>query len=149
MKLSSLLAQRQALLRHARLANLAFAYLRLSDFATRIARARLGGEVRLQQASPDAERFWATLLALQGNQSVIEEHFTDEDVMELADVIAYATGRNDVDLTFRLEELADRFLAPLRGELARAGVALDRDEPSLTETRREDTNDCSHADESS
>jgi hypothetical protein len=149
MKLSSLLAQRQALLRQARLANLAFAYDRLSDFARRIARTRLAGEVRLQQAAPDAERFWTTLTALQGNQSVIEEHFSDEDLMDLADVIAYATGDDDFDMTFRIEELADRFLAPLREQLTQSGVALDHDERAVEQASPESPTDCSHADESS
>lgn len=130
MKLSSLLAQRRALLQQTRLANLAFAYDRLSDFAGRIARARLAGDVRLQQAAPDAERYWASLTALHGSQSVIEEHFTDEDFMDLADVIAYATGGYDLDLTFRLDELVGRFLVPLRAQLEKSGIAIDREEPA-------------------
>ena len=125
MKLSNILAQRQALLRQARLANLAFAYQTLGRFAGRIARARIGGRVSLTQAAPDAERYWASLTALEGSQSVIEEHFTDEDIMDLADVISYLTAHETLDLTFRLEDLADTFLAPLRAELEQAGVAID------------------------
>ena len=125
MKLSNILAQRQALLRQARLANLAFAYQTLSRFADRIARARLTGRVRLEQAAPDAERYWASLTALDGNQSVIEEHFTDDDIMDLADVISFSTGNEILGVTFRIEDLAGRFLAPLRAELEQAGVAID------------------------
>lgn len=147
MKLSSLLAQRQALLRQTRLANLAFAYDRLGDFARRIACARLRGEVRLQQAAPGADRYWASLTALEGNQSVIEEHFTDDDLMDLGDVIAYATGDNEIDLAFRIEELADRFLAPLRGQLEQAGVAIDREVTPVDESDHEGSTDCSRADE--
>jgi hypothetical protein len=147
MKLSSLLAKRQALLRHALLANLAFAHDRLSDFARRVARARLEGEVRLQQAAPGAERFWASLTALHGRQSVIEEHFSDDDLMDLADVIAYATGENEIDLTFRIEELADRFLAPLHGQLAKAGVTIDHVARPVDARRAENSPGCAHADE--
>lgn len=149
MKLSSLLAQRRALLQQARLANLAFAFERLSEFNRRIIRARLGGDVRLQQAAPGADRYWASLTALQGSQSVIEEHFTDDDLMDLADVLAYATGENDLDLTFRVEELGDRFLAPLRGRLEQAGIAIDRSEFPVENPTREGSNDCSRADETS
>jgi nucleotide-binding universal stress UspA family protein len=124
-KLSTLLAHRQALLRQARLANLAFAYHTLGAFAERIGRARLTGRVTLRHAAPDAERYWASLTALDGSQSVIEEHFSDEDLMDLADVVAFATANDALDITFRLEELGDHFLAPLRAELERAGVSID------------------------
>ena len=49
-KLSTLLTQRQALLRQARLANLAFAYTTLMEFAHRIARAQLSGRVTLKHS---------------------------------------------------------------------------------------------------
>lgn len=135
MKLSNILAQRQALLRQARLANLAFAYETLDRFATRIDRGRLGGYVCLKQAAPDAERYCASLTAIGGSQSVIEEHFTDEDIMDLADVISFTTGSESLDLTFRLEDLAEAFLAPLRAELEQAGVAIDPHVPSARETQ--------------
>jgi hypothetical protein len=124
-KLSTLLAQRQALLRRARLANLAFAFHTLSAFVHRIARAQLTGRVSLRHAAPDAERYWASLTALDGNQSVIEEHFADEDLMDLADVVAFITGNETLDITFRLEEISDVFLIPLRSELEREGITID------------------------
>ena len=124
-KLSHLLNRREALLQQLRLANLAFAYKTLSDFAERIARGRLLGRVNLQHASADAERYWASLTALDGNQSVIEEHFSDADIMDLADVIAFTTRSDELDLTFRLEDVAETFLAPMRAELGRAGIAID------------------------
>lgn len=124
-KLSTLLRQRESLLRQARLANLAAAYQTLSDFAARIDRARLGGRVTLTHVAPEADRFWPTLIALDGSQSVIEEHFTDEDLLELADVVAFIAGHEVFPATFQLEGLADQFLAPLRTELAREGVVLD------------------------
>ena len=136
MKLSILLAQRDALLREARLANLAFAYAKLNDVVARIARAQLRGAVHLRQATPDAEPGWTPLTALEGNQSVIEEHFTDEDLIDLADALAFVTGERDLDATFRLEQLAERRLAPLRHQLKQAGIELDHDAPPVTEPHR-------------
>lgn len=131
MKLSLLLTLRPALLRQAQLAGLAFAYWKLREFATCIARARLRGEVNLQQAEAEAGRYWASLTALAGNQSVIEEHFTDEDIMDLADFIAFVTGESHLDLTFRIEQLAERFVTPLRLQLEQAGVIIDEEFQSV------------------
>src|SRR5688572_19122978 len=83
-KLSQLLAQRPGLLRQVRLANLAFAYQSLNDFAARIARVGLHGRVTLKPVDPDAESYCVTLTALDTNQSLIEEHFSDEDLVLLA-----------------------------------------------------------------
>lgn len=130
MKLSALLNQRRVLLQQAQLANLAFAYDRLTDFAGRIERGGLSGEVRLQHPVLEGERYWSSLTALEGNQSVIEEHFTDEDITDLADIVAFSIGKFDLDMTFRLEELAGRFLQPLRLQLKRVGVDLDQPESS-------------------
>jgi hypothetical protein len=132
-KLSTLLAQRQAVLRQARLANLAFAYRTLGIFERRVARAHLSGRVVLKPAAPHAERYWAVLLALEGSQSVIEEHFTDEDLMELADVLGFIAGNDSAEITFRLEELAEGFLVPLRVELEREGVKIDGPVPVIEE----------------
>ena len=125
-KLSTLLVRRQTLMRHARLANLAFAYATLQKFSTRIARAQLDGRVTLAHAAPQAERYWASLTALDMNQSVIEEHFTDQDVMELADIVSFAAGNEALDITFELEDLDEIFARPLREELEREGVVIDR-----------------------
>jgi len=137
MKLSLLLAQRSALLRQMRLANLAFAYAKLDEFAQRIARARLHGEVRLQAAAPDLERYGATLTALEGRQSVLEEHFTDEDLMDFVDAVALVTDKEPVDVNFRLEQVSGNFLTPLRQQLVQAGVAIDRGTPSIEEANHE------------
>lgn len=124
MHLRHLLQQRDDLLRQTRLANAAFAYHRLSEFAQRIARVRLAGAVALRLG--DDERPWPGLVALEGSQAVIQEHFLDEEIVELADILAFLgevpDGRG---VTLRLEELAARFLLPLRRELEAAGVALD------------------------
>jgi len=129
MKLSILLSHRRALLHQARLAAYAFAYWKLGEFAARVARARLRGEVNLTRAAPDAEQCGTSLLALEGSQSVIDEHFTDEDIMDFADAAAVTAGDGRLDLTFRLEELEKGFLAPLRRKLEESGVAIDQDFP--------------------
>lgn len=135
MKLSFLLAQRPALVRQVCLANLAFAHQTLGDFSRRIARARIAGRVRLEHAAPNDERFFATLTALDSHQSVIEEHFTDGDIMDLADVIAFLLGHDAVNLTFPIEDLAGKFLLEVRAELERAGVTFDVTAESIAQPR--------------
>lgn len=126
MKLHQLLQQRQALLRQARLANAAFTYCELGKFAARIARAKLRGQVTLQLADPAAQRAWPTLVAGEVSQAVIEEHFVDTDVLDLADLLVFASGGEGcASLTFRLEELDRRFRSVLRQELEDAGVVLE------------------------
>jgi hypothetical protein len=125
MKLSNLLTERQILLRQARLANVAFAYQTLTKFGQRIARAQLRGVVVLKSAVPELEQYCVTLTALDGRQSVIEEHFTDEDLMALCDVVGFITESANVEEMFRLEDFVEQLLAPLRAELEREGVAID------------------------
>ena len=125
MRLSKLLQQREVLLRQAHLANLAFAHERLGDFAARIARGRLRGPVSLKRADDDAGRPWPTLTALLGHQSVIEEHFSDEDIIDLADVIGYALDVPEGDVVFDLAEVQARFQQPVRQALLEAGVQID------------------------
>jgi hypothetical protein len=125
MKLSQLLLQREAMLRQASLANLAFAFWHLAPLVNRITGAGLHGLVRLQSADPATERCWPVLTALEGSQSVIEEHFTDENILALADLLGFLTGEEGVDTTFRLEDMTARFLQPLQLKLEQAGIALD------------------------
>lgn len=132
MKLSHLLAKRTDLLREVRLANLAFAYDSLSNFAARVDRARLQGRVLLKPLNPEEERFLPMLIALEGNQSVIEEHFSDDDVILLSDMVGFATGHPGFELTFRIEELRE-FIGPLRAELLQSGVTLDGPNARVTE----------------
>lgn len=133
-KLSHLIAQRAELLRQVRLTNLAYAYHTLLEFSERVCRARLKGRVMLRPVNPEEERFGVTLTALEGNQSVIEEHFSDEDLVLLADVLGFATGHPTHELAFEIEEL-DEFLEPLRTDLEHAGVRLDNDSPSVQQPR--------------
>lgn len=134
MKLSQLLKARDALNRRAQLANLAFAYETLATVALRVARARLVGRVTLKPVDPDADRYWATLTALEGSQAAIEEHFTEEDITDLADAIAYATGRPAFEFTFEISAFADIFLEPLRHSLEQSGIDVDRALPHLDTT---------------
>jgi hypothetical protein len=125
MKLSTLLANRSSLLRRAQLANLAYAYSTLRLLADRIARAKLTGWVRLRQAGVNEDPYEASLDALEGNQSLIEEHFTDQEIVEMADSIAFAEDADTLDIEFPIEELREKFVDPLRLELKDAGVTLD------------------------
>ncbi|AHF89944.1 hypothetical protein OpiT1DRAFT_04093 [Opitutaceae bacterium TAV1] len=127
MKLSDLLASRKTLIRLATLANMAWAWQTISRFAGRIAVARLQGIVRLQ-GGPEDDPTQATLTAVTGSQSVIEEHFTDGDIMEMAEAVFLATDGGEHDITFALEEFAEHFLPPLREAFTRAHVAIDLDE---------------------
>jgi hypothetical protein len=129
MKLSHLLQQRDTLLQQTRLANLAYAYRRFSDLAERMVHGGLRGQVRLQPADPATERYWPVLTALEGNQSVIEEHFAEENVTELADLLAFITGEPGVERYFRLEEMEEQFVAPLRTYLLQSGVVLEQESP--------------------
>lgn len=122
MNFHQLLQQRDALLRQARLANTAYAYRRLGEFAGRIARARLHGVVRLDAGDLVAERPWPGLTALEGSQAALEEHFLDEDIIELADILAFLGRDVDTGVTFRLEEFGGRHLPALRRELEQAGM---------------------------
>jgi uncharacterized phosphosugar-binding protein len=122
-----------------RLANVAFAYQTLSDFVTRAARAQLRGAVTLKHVAPDDGCFCATLTPLEASQSVADEHFTEEHLMDLADVVAFAVnkpGALNLEATFSIEDVSEIFLAPLRAELVEAGVTLDKAAPTLEEQNR-------------
>jgi hypothetical protein len=135
--MNQLLDAREALQRQAGLANLAFAYETLREFAERIARGKLQGEVTLKSADSTSERYWATLTPHRGSQSVIEEHFTEEDLTDFADAVSFATGHEEFEATFSLEEFPQAFLVPLRSVLEQAGVQVEPDSVS-TAKRRED-----------
>lgn len=125
MHLHQLLRQRDALLRQTRLANVAFAHHRLEAFATRIRRAGLRGAVVLRAGDTLDGRPWPELEPLEGSPAVLEEHFLEEDLLDLSDILAFLEegGRRD-ELRFRLEDLAGVFLPRLRRELEHAGVTL-------------------------
>lgn len=125
MNFQDLLDDRESLVRQARLANVAFAWQRLADFAARVERAGLRGRAVLVTADPPTDGRWPALNPWSASPAVVAEHFTDEDVVELADVLAFA-GVEPVDgeVRFCFEELAERFIPPLREELQRGGVTV-------------------------
>ena len=110
MKLSNLLATREFLIRQANLANMAFAFTTLKGLADRIESSRLTGLVALRQADESEDQYWASLTALELRQSVIEEHFSEDDVTEMADAISFSTATEFSEMNFRLEHLDE----PLR-----------------------------------
>lgn len=128
MNISDLLKNRQELRRQVHLANLAFSYTTLRRFAERVNNARIQGRVRLRPASEGEDATPATLTALDGSQSVIEEHFIDEEIHQLADSIAFSIETSFNEIEFHIEHLAEKFAAALRTELTESGVSLDREE---------------------
>jgi len=132
MNFHQLLHQRAALLRQARLANTAFAYQWLAGFIARLTRARLHGLVVLRPGDPAGAHPWPELTALEDSQAAIEEHFLDEDIVELADVLTFlGEDLHSGGLTFRLDELESRYLPRLRQELEAAGFVVTDVVPTL------------------
>lgn len=130
MTIHHLLQQRAAVLQQARLANAAHAFARLGVFARRAARAGLCGAVGVSPADLAADRPWAELTALDGAQSVLEEHFLESELAELAEVLAFVREEaGAAEFTFQWEDLTRRFQPALRRELERAGVAVEAESP--------------------
>ena len=125
MDLATILASRRRLLTEARLANTAYAYVTIKKLAAVVRRAGLSGPVQLQQPCEQEERYWATMTPLVGNQSVVDEHFSDEDITALADAVGFATGVPVLDVTFRIEALEQEFLGTLAAELEKSGISID------------------------
>jgi hypothetical protein len=130
LKLSLLLAARRRLLRQVQLANLAYCYQCFAALARRTAAAGLRGAVLLQRESPADERYWPTLVSLDGRQAMVEEHFAEDDVRLLSDGLAFAFEGEFDELRFDLAELGSRFVLPLRHALSEAGVEIDA-EPQM------------------
>src|SRR5512147_352984 len=115
MKFDDLLNYRDELVRHARLANVAYAYQWLTDFSARVALSGLRGEVVLRAADTEGNPRRASLTAADFSQAVVQEHFLDAEIAELAAVLAFVhNGGVVVALRFRLEEVGTRFLPALR-----------------------------------
>ncbi len=140
MNFSKLLSSRQSLLRQAHLANLAHSYYTIRRLGDRVANARLSGRVRLRPITVGDDPQPATLTALTGNQSVIDEHFSDEDVLQLVDSLEFALESNFSELEFELDEMAATYAPPLLEALLCAGVVLDDPliENNAPPTRREE-----------
>src|SRR5688572_17780153 len=133
MKFNELLLRRNELIHQARLANVAYAYQWLGDFAERIERAGLQGSVTLRGPDPESGRNEAELIADNFSQAVLQEHFLDEEIAELSAVLAFVHGAEAIaELKFGLDEVATRYLPSLRLVLETADV-LPREEPSSIE----------------
>lgn len=131
MKIEQLLQYRDALLRQAHVANLAYAYQRLRDLSDRLALVGLRGAVTLRLGDPTDEESVPQLLSDEDRQAVIDEHFVDEDVADLANIFGFLiNGRPATELRFKLEDIAEHFLPRLRDDLVKAEVELDDDAPA-------------------
>lgn len=123
MNFRQLLQRRTLLLRQARLANLAFAHARLALYAHRLGAAAVEGPLTLHPVDPAAGRYCPALVAHAASQAVIDEYFLDEDVVDLAGVLAFLEAEGfSVDWTFNRDEIVHRWLPRLRFELESAGV---------------------------
>ena len=112
--------------RQAALAHTAAAWLTLQYASLRIAAAGLHGTVRLRQSDPEEEETMsATLTSDDIRSSVLEEHFTEDELLEIAEALAYATDVDYVDAEFPIETLGETYAAPLLRSLKKSGVTLD------------------------
>ncbi len=91
MDIHQLLRSRDAILRQARLVSLAYAHQRLGEFSARLARAGIAGELRIEPAAPADGRPEAVMHA-DCAPAVVEEHFLESDISELADLLAFVRG---------------------------------------------------------
>lgn len=129
MNFDFLLTHRDELRRAARLANLAYAYQWIGNFAWKIAWLGLTGEVVLRGPSEEAGRPNAGLIAQDFSQSVAEEHFLPEEIDELHAVLSSVHDSGMIlEMKFRLEGLGDVYRPALRRVLEMADV-LPRREP--------------------
>jgi hypothetical protein len=127
MKYDELLNHREELRQAAKLANIVYAHQWLGDFAARIARSGLHGEVVLRGPDAAAERPAPQLVAEDFSQAVVEEHFLADEINELHSVLAFVHEADHViEARFRLEELGGVYVPALRRVLEIAGVLPKR-----------------------
>lgn len=140
MKFDDLLNYRDELVRHARLANVAYAYQWLTDFSARVAQSGLRGQVVLRGADTEGNAVRPVLQATDFSQAVVQEHFLEDEVAELANVLAFVhQGSLIIELKFRLEEVGPRFLPVLRRELEESDVLLPEEPASPVEDSGRET----------
>jgi len=138
MNFDFLILHRDELRRAARLANLAYAYQWLGNFAWKIAWLGLTGEVILRGPNEELNRPNATLVAQDFNQSVAEEHFLPEEIDELHAVLSSVHDSGMIlEMKFRLEGLGDVYRPALRRVLELADV-LPRRQPETVDESRPD-----------
>jgi hypothetical protein len=120
MNFDFLLAHREELRRAARLANLAYAYQYIGNFAWKNAWTGVKGEVILQKKDGDE---FAKLIGQDVSQSVIDEHFLPEEINELHEVLSSVHDSGAIiEMKFRLEGLGDVYRPALRRVLEIADV---------------------------
>lgn len=130
LKFDELLNRRDELLKVARLANLAYAYQWLGNFAARITRTGLRGAVVLRGPNPEANRHEPALTSRELSPAVIDEHFLQEEINELYAMLKFVHDSNlIIEAKFRLEDLDEIYLPVLRRVLERAD-ALPMNQPS-------------------
>lgn len=123
MTYKELLEHRDELLRVAKLANIAHAHYWLGGFADRVDRARLRGEVVLRGPDADEGRLEPELVAVDFSQSVVEEHFEDEEIRELHAVLSFVhDAERIVEARFRLEGVGELYLPAIRRVLVVMGI---------------------------
>jgi hypothetical protein len=77
-------------------------------------------------------------VAEEGSQAVLDEHFIDRDINDLADLVVFASGgERRPSFTFRLEELDRSFRPRLRQELESAGIELPNEAELTGDRNRE------------
>jgi hypothetical protein len=122
MDIHHLIQQRDAILRQARLTNLAYAHRRLGEFSARFARAGITGEIRVEPAVPEEGRPEAVLVAACA-PAVVAEHFLEEDAAELADLLGFVRGQADDGAhTLDIREIETVLRPALARALTREGV---------------------------
>jgi hypothetical protein len=122
MDIHHLIQQRDAILRQARLTNLAYAHRRLGDFSARFARAGITGEIRVEPAAPEEGRPEAAIVA-DRSPAVVAEHFLEEDAAELADLLGFVRGQGeDGAHTLDIRDIESALRPALARALAREGV---------------------------
>lgn len=133
MNFDFLLLHRDELRRAARLANLAYAYQWIGNFAWKIAWLGVTGEVVLRGPNEEAGRNHATFVAQDFNQSVADEHFLPEEIDELHAVLSSVHDSGLIlEMKFRLEGLGDVYRPALRRVLEMADV-LPKREPETVD----------------
>jgi hypothetical protein len=137
MDIHHLIQQRDAILRQARLTNLAYAHRRLGEFSARFARAGITGAIRVEPAAPAEGRPEATIDADRA-PAVLAEHFLEEDAAELADLLGFVRGQADDGAhTLDIGEIETALRPALARALAREGVTGFEAPPDAGRRRRD------------
>ena len=140
MNLQNLLRNRAALLRHARLANLAFAHEQLREFARQLQRAGVYGPVTILHADLRRSRLTPVLVASDASPAVVEEHFLEETIAQVADALRLLTQDGfHVRPVFTADELQECLLPLVRHRLEREGVMFHPEAHPADESPHERT----------